>query len=95
MTARIQNLLILVGIVLIGGLGYYLYTTNSESLLQESATDNQAAAESAMLVRRLNLIKDVSFEATLFSDPAFTSLVDFSEPINQTSYGKLNPFVGI
>ncbi len=92
MSARAQNLLILLGIVLIGALGYYLYTTNQSTLLQSGSINGQASVDSAALVQRLNEIKAVTFDTSLFSDARFSRLQNFSRPINPSAIGKQNPF---
>lgn len=94
MTPRVQNLLIILGIVLIAGVGFYMYTLNQDATLSVASVNTQAAAESAVFVKRLETLKTVNFSDTLFSDPAFVSLIDYSEPINPTAIGKTNPFIG-
>ncbi len=94
MSSRIQNLLMILGIVLITALGYYLYIQSSSAALEVGVERDQIAFESAVILRNLNEIKTVSLEGTLFSNSRFTSLVDFTEPINPQSVGRSNPFSG-
>ncbi len=42
----------------------------------------------------LTLVKNVQFDGTLFSDPTFQSLADFSKPIEPEDKGRDNPFAG-
>lgn len=94
MSSRVQNLLMLLGIVLIAGLGYYLYTQNSATTLQNAsvASRTQIAVESNLFLRRLNELKSISLDGAIFSNPRFNALVDFTEPINPQPVGKSNPF---
>ncbi len=92
MSSRVQNLLMLLGIVLIVVLGYYLYTQSNATELQVGTERQQVALESAVILRNLNKIKTVNLEGEIFSNPRFTNLVDFTEPINPQSVGRSNPF---
>ncbi len=84
----------LLGIVLIAGLGYYLYTQSSGSELQTASLSSrsQIAIESNLFLRRLNELKAISLDGAIFSNPRFNALVDFSEPVNPQPVGKPNPF---
>lgn len=93
MSSTLQNILILAGIVLLVGLGYFMYTQNNNSTLQSNSVNNQAAAETAQFLARLKNLENVSLEAEFFSDERFTTLVSFTRPVTPEPYGKPNPFV--
>jgi hypothetical protein len=92
MSSRIQNLLMLLGIVLIVALGYYLYIQSNAAVLKTGTARDQVALESALILRRLNEIKTVSLDGAIFSNERFTTLVDFTEPIIPQPVGRSNPF---
>ncbi len=94
MSSRVQNLLMILGIVLIAGLGYYLYIQEGSTELATGpgANRTQIALESAVILQRLNEIKQISLEADLFTNPQFQALVDFTEPIIPQPVGRPNPF---
>ncbi len=92
MSSRVQNLLMILGIVLIAALGYYLMTQRSATGLQGSMPNSQIAAESSTFLRRLNDLKSITLDGSVFSNPRFRILVDFSEPITPEPVGRTNPF---
>ena len=49
----VKNLFVVLGLVLIAGLGYYLYTTNESFSLKGSETDINLEAESTDLIRKI------------------------------------------
>lgn len=84
----------ILGIILIAGLGYYLYIQQgSTSLATSTGSDrSQIALESTVLLRRLNEIKTISLTGDIFTNQQFQSLVDFTEPIVPQAVGRPNPF---
>jgi hypothetical protein len=88
-----KNLLISVGIILAAVLGYYVFSpdfsSNSDSLLQESSQDNLAGAQVLSL---LNQIGSLQIDANFFKGAAFTSLQDYSVAIPPQTVGRPNPF---
>jgi hypothetical protein len=92
MTPRLQNALIFLGIISIAGLGYYLYVQKDGSSLNNSLVDNQAAAETAEFLQRLNDLKTIKLEGKIFKDDRFTSLQDLSQPVVPVPMGRTNPF---
>ncbi len=95
MSSSIQNIIVVVGLVLVLGFGYYLYSANKNSLLSggTSVVSNQVAIESADFLKRLEELKTLKLDGAIFSDPRFKSLVDRSHPVSQQVVGRDNPFV--
>ena len=92
MTPKLQNALIFLGIIAIAGLGYYLYTQKDGTALTNIQVDNQAAAETAEFLQRLNELKTISLEGAIFSDERFLTLSDFSQAVIPVPIGRSNPF---
>lgn len=92
MSSTIQNIIMLLGIILIAALGYYLYTQNDTASLQNGQVNNQAAAETSQFLIRLNELKLIKLEADIFNDPKFHSLVDSSRIVFPVPLGRTNPF---
>lgn len=97
MSSLIQNLLIVLGLVVVMALGYYLYTQNQMSTLSlsDDPISTQLSAESAMFLRKLNDLKQIELDGSLFSDPRFRSLIDNSTPVIEDPVGRPNPFVEV
>lgn len=89
MSSFIQNTIILGGVLVLIGLGYYLYTEEPAGGSQVSV---QVAAESAAFLSKLNELKAIELDATLFYDPRFRSLVNYSAPVVSEPIGNPNPF---
>ncbi len=92
MSATIQNLIVILGVVLLAFLGYYLYTQNASAQLANGTVDNQVAIETSQFLDRLVTLQGITLDGTLFADPRFQNLVDFSEPVVPQPVGRDNPF---
>lgn len=87
-----KNLFVILGLVLIAGLGYYLYVTQDSATLSTEDRDLSIEAESADLLAKIDSIRRISIERDLFSDPRFTSLRSFATPVPVYQVGRDNPF---
>jgi hypothetical protein len=90
MSSFIQNTIILGGVLVLLGLGYYLYTEEPGGDSNEVSA--QIAAESAAFLSKLNQLKAIELDETLFYDPRFRSLVNYSVPVVSEPIGDANPF---
>jgi len=94
---RHKLLLIIVIAVIIAGVAWYGLSGSSAapaSDLTSSATTASGPAGSAdqTLVSTLLTLRTVQLDGTIFSDPAFTSLKDFSTQIVPEPVGRSDPF---
>jgi len=92
MNSKLQNTLIIIGIVAIAGIGYYLYEQNSVITLQGNSVDNTKAVETADFLQRLNELKVITLDGVILQDERFKTLVDSSQVIVPVSVGRKNPF---
>jgi len=92
MNSKLQNALIILGIVAIAGIGYYLYTQKSNVSLNNTLVNNQAAAETAEFLQRLNDLKVITLDGVIFTDERFMTLVDTSDIVIPVPVGRENPF---
>lgn len=92
MTQKLQNILVILGIVAVAGIGYYLFIENGDISLKNNLVDNQAAAETTQFLRKLNELKLIKLDGTIFSDHRFASLVDSTQPVLPVAQGRKNPF---
>ena len=84
-------LLIIVGLI-IAGLAWYGLTSGGESttlLTSETVSDQGPDRD---LVSTLLALRAVKLDASIFTDPAFASLKDFSTQIIPEPIGRPNPF---
>lgn len=92
MMSLLKNLFVILGLLMVAGFGYYLYTTNGSFTLEGSQADLNVEAESAELIRKVESIKRISIDRSLFTDPRFTSLQSFATPVPVYPVGRPNPF---
>lgn len=94
MTSVLKNIIVLLGLVLIAGLGYYLYTQNISlnTSGDNIAVTNQSAAETEVFLRRLNDLKQIDLNTKLFTDSRFTSLTSYATDVPVLFVGRGNPF---
>ena len=92
-----KKTLIGIVIILIIAAGIYFYTSSSSpssssgGLLQAEASP-EASAAAARVLTLLNQIRSLRIDRTLFSDPAYQTLRDYSVPIPAVGVGRPNPF---
>lgn len=91
MSSLIQNIIILGGVVVILGLGYYLYTQKSLDAT-EGGVEVQIALQNEEFIRRLKELQAIELNGEIFNDPRFLSLVNFSAPVISEPVGRNNPF---
>lgn len=75
------------------GVGWYLFfggSASSPTLTTTQATGDNPAEKN--LISTLLALRAVKLDATIFSDPAFISLKDFSTQIVPEPVGRSNPF---
>jgi hypothetical protein len=93
MSSSLQNLIALLGIVVLGVVGYFLYVQNDTVLVSSTvSSSNEASLEAAQFLSRLNELKLLRLDDSLFNDPRFRSLRDVREPVVPTAIGRTNPF---
>jgi hypothetical protein len=88
--------LIIVAAVLVG---YFYYSGNSSSstgsLLSSSSPDATSDAIGVQVLGLLNQIQSLRIDSTLFADPAYQTLRDYSVQIPPQNVGRANPFAPI
>lgn len=90
--AKHKNLIFIGGFVLVLVGGYYLFGSSIQ--LGSGAGAPAAASESEQeLLNELLKLKSLQLDESIFTDPAFKSLEDFSQPIEPEAVGRKNPFM--
>ncbi len=92
MSSLLQNTIVIGGILILGGFGYYLYTQNTGLDVSNGTINSQVAAETADFLQRLNELKAIELNGDIFSDPRFLSLRQYSSPVAPEAVGGGNPF---
>lgn len=91
MTSTLQNILIVVGIILTAGVGWYMYSENSRmSLDVRSAGEVQAEIQS--FIQTQNTLRRIDIDTSILNDSNFQSLEVITDPVLPQSRGRENPF---
>jgi len=89
----INNILALAGLLILAGLGYYLFILDGSSQLSGgSFSTNEAEFANQQFLRQIQELNENELQSTIFSDERFVSLVDFELPLVETEVGRENPF---
>jgi hypothetical protein len=97
MSNLVKNLLFAFGLAVILWLGYILFLKeDDDSLLSSNAQiANQAALETQEFLIRLQALRSIDIDGSLFNDQRFTSLVDFRLELADEPTGRVNPFAPV
>ncbi len=97
MSSFVKNGLTLLGLIIIGGLGYYLFVLNNDSDLDFNGVSgiNEAQLASEQFLRELNEIQTFDLSDELFIDSRFRSFIDFTKPVAEQPIGRENPFAPV
>lgn len=94
MSPLIKNLLFALGLAVIVWLGYTVFIKDSDPSLTASnaAVTNQAVQDAQEFLVRLQQLREIELDNSLFSDPRFDSLIDHRQAIKNEPVGRSNPF---
>ncbi|NDE68000.1 hypothetical protein EB052_00170 [bacterium] len=94
--------IILVIVIVLAVAGYFLYTSGNQTVVDATgkiaalagggsaaAADNGVGADVLLL---LNRIQSIKIDPSIFNDPAYQSLVDYTVAIPTWNVGRDNPF---
>ena len=97
MASFAKNAFSLVGIIVLGVLGYYLFMMNGASSLSVGDRErlNEAQLASEQFLKELHALEDIELSDQLFVDARFRSFVDFTKPVESLPVGRENPFAPV
>lgn len=90
-----KNIIVAVLVVLVLVTGYFYFsggTPSSDTGLLEVAQTSEATVVAARVLSLLNQIKSLNIDTSIFSDPAYQTLRDYSVVISPQNVGRANPF---
>lgn len=93
MFKKYKNIIIIAAVVVIGFVLYSFFFTGEDTsvLTSENVSPSQTAVEQELISLLLEL-RSITLETSLFDDPAFNSLQDFSQELVPEAVGRTNPF---
>ncbi len=93
-----KKIFIIVGIIALVGLAYLYISGGKEpaaqGLLSEQVTP-EATLASGRVLQLLNQIQALHIDGSIFTDPAYQTLVDYTVVIPEQGVGRPNPFAPI
>lgn len=92
MSSTLQNIVVILGLLLVAGLGYYLYTQYGSSNLNNSEVQAQVSVQSSVFLARLQELQQIKLDDSVFTNPQFQVLKNNSQPIVPRYVGRSNPF---
>ena len=97
MQTLLQHKIILVvtALVIAGGVWYGMSSTPAAPDLAPTAASADVAPVDQGIVQTLLTLRAVKLDGTIFSDPTFLKLQDFSTEIQPETVGRTNPFAPI
>ena len=99
MSNVIQNILILVGLIIVALLGGYLYLDQTNQSLSLSAFRSEPTVvdvQSQEFLARLEMMQSINLDTEqVFGDTHFRALVDYSQAVERVPVGRDNPFAPV
>jgi hypothetical protein len=88
-----NKLVVIVGLLVVVGIGWYMLSGSSAPAPTLTTTSAQGTSKAdSDLVSSLLSLRAVKLDGTIFSDPAFVNLKDFSTQIVPEPIGRTDPF---
>jgi len=98
MSNTAKNLIIILGLITVAFAGYFMFMQQSATTLSFDANDEvlqNMLANSQIFIERRQQLQNVTLDTEFFTDPRFTSLQSFDNPIVEQPVGRSNPFATI
>lgn len=97
MSSLLKNLLLVLGLVMLLGLGYVLFFRGDGVVLESenARITSEAARDADEYLHRLQQLRQIEIEEALFRDERFESLVDHRQAITPEPVGREDPFAPI
>lgn len=91
MSNVIQNLLVVLGLALIGVVGWYIYTENERMTLDTTSAE-QLEVEIQEFIQKQNTLRQITIDTSILDNPNFGQLQTVTQPVPSQERGRNNPF---
>jgi len=99
MFKKYKNIILVLVLAVLVFVGYRMIfgspSTSSQTLQSQGAVSAEVAVAQQELLSTLLTLRDIKLQASIFEDPVFRSLEDFSQTLNPKPIGRRNPFAPI
>jgi hypothetical protein len=92
-----RNKILALGLIVVAVAGYYIFTSSKDAPEPLTTVEtNNADSISQQLIIELNRLKGLrSIDDSIFRDPVFVSLQDYTQAVVPQPLGRTNPFAPI
>ena len=93
-----KTVVVIIIIIVVALIAYFYYEGTlpaTDSTLQVSTASQNGQAVGANVLSLLSQIKSLKIDTTIFTDPAYQTLRDYTVAIPQENVGRSNPFAPI
>lgn len=87
----IQNLIVVLGLALIGVVGWYIYSSNGSFTLDTSSSD-ELELEIQEFIQKQNTLQQIDLDTSILSNQNFRQLETVTSPVPAQERGRSNPF---
>lgn len=91
MTQTFKNIMAIVILVLVAGLGYFMFIQkNSTNLLlnEDPVIANQLLIQAQSFIEKRRKIDSFALDTTILTNPKFTDLITYTTPVPDQTIGK-------
>jgi|AntRauTorckE6833_2_1112554.scaffolds.fasta_scaffold02323_10 hypothetical protein len=92
MSNIIQNVIVVLGLGLIGVVGWYMYTENGRLTLDTSSSV-ELEGEIQAFIQKQNTLRQINIDTTILNDQNFARLETVTQPVPAQERGRENPFL--
>lgn len=97
MSSLLKNLLLALGLAALLWIGYLVFIEKDEALVESSNSQSasKAVLQGQEFLARLQELKRIDIDGSIFTDPRFNSLQNFRQGIGEEPTGRDNPFAPV
>lgn len=94
MVSIVKNIIVLLGISALAGVGYYLFIVERNATIGDAnfGAPVSSTVETEVFLKRLADLQSIELPTDIFNDEKFRSLQDFGSIIESVPYGRDIPF---
>ena len=94
MSETLRNLLVLLAILALAGIGWFMFEQNRQLQLQMTGSpDQNIQLETQQFIQQQRRLQALSMDSQLFSDTNFLNLYSITSPVPTFPTGRANPFL--
>ena len=93
MASIIKNIIVVIGLLALAGVGYYLFVANHDATIQTTGGSASAEVETQAMLKRLEDLQSIRISTEILRDSKFQSLRSFNSVVSRVPVGRSEPFL--